>query len=153
MWLTGDGVWLNFKGMERVIRFSISLEAELSKLFDQWMKRNGYDNRSEAIRDLIRDKLVEEEWKDESKEVVAVLTLVYDHESRELPEVLTSIQHEYYQLILSSTHVHLDKHNCLEAIILKGKAGEIKKVASRLLSQRRVKHGRLISTTTGKDIV
>jgi len=151
--LTGDEVWLNFKGMERVIRFSISLEAELSKQFDQWMKKNGYENRSEAIRDLIRDKLVEEEWKDEKKEVVAVLSLVFDHESRELPEILTSIQHGYYHLILSSTHVHLDKHNCLEAIILKGKAGEIKKVANKLLSQRRVKHGRLIFTTTGKDII
>ncbi len=151
--MTGDEVWLNFKGMERVIRFSISLEAELSKQFDQWMKKNGYENRSEAIRDLIRDKLVEEEWKDEKKEVVAVLSLVFDHESRELPEILTSIQHGYYHLILSSTHVHLDKHNCLEAIILKGKAGEIKKVANKLLSQRRVKHGRLIFTTTGKDII
>jgi len=139
--------------MERVIRFSISLEAELSKKFDQWMKSNGYGNRSEAIRDLIRDKLVEEEWKDEKKEVVAVLSLVFDHESRELPEILTSIQHEYYHLILSSTHVHLDKHNCLEAIILKGQAGEVKKVANKLLSQRRVKHGRLIFSTTGKDIV
>lgn len=138
--------------MEKIIRFSISLEGDLSRKFDQWMKRNGYDNRSEAIRDLIRDKLVEEEWKDENKEVVAVLSLVYDHESRELPEVLTSIQHEFYNLILSSTHVHLDKHNCLEAIILKGKAGQIKKVANKLLSQRRVKHGRLILSTTGKDI-
>ncbi|MBC7361369.1 MAG: nickel-responsive transcriptional regulator NikR [Candidatus Aminicenantes bacterium] len=138
--------------MEKIIRFSISLELDLSKKFDQWMKKNGYDNRSEAIRDLIRDKLVEEEWKDENKEVVAVLSLVYDHESRELPEVLTSIQHEFYNLILSSTHVHLDKHNCLEAIILKGKAGQIKKVANKLLSQRRVKHGRLVLSTTGKDI-
>lgn len=138
--------------MEKIIRFSISLETDLSKKFDQWMKKNGYDNRSEAIRDLIRDKLVEEEWKDENKEVVAVLSLVYDHESRELPEVLTSIQHEFYNLILSSTHVHLDKHNCLEAIILKGKAGQIKRVANKLLSQRRVKHGRLVLSTTGKDI-
>jgi CopG family nickel-responsive transcriptional regulator len=139
--------------MEKIIRFSISLEADLSKKFDQWMNKNGYENRSEAIRDLIRDKLVDEEWKDEGKEVVAVLSLVYDHESRELPEVLTSIQHEFYNLILSSTHVHLDRHNCLEAIIMKGKAGLIKKVANKLLSQRRVKHGRLVLTTTGKDIV
>ncbi|MGB9892818.1 MAG: nickel-responsive transcriptional regulator NikR [Candidatus Saccharicenans sp.] len=138
--------------MEKIVRFSISLEIDLSRKFDQWMKKNGYDNRSEAIRDLIRDKLVEEEWKDENQEVVAVLSLVYDHESRELPEVLTSIQHKSYHLILSSTHVHLDKHNCLEAIILKGKAGQIKKVANQLLSQRRVKHGRLVLSTTGKDI-
>jgi len=139
--------------MENIVRFSISLEVDLSKKFDQWMKKNGYDNRSEAIRDLIRDRLVEEEWKDENKEVVAVLSLVYDHESRELPEVLTSIQHENYYLVLTSTHIHLNKHNCLEVVIMRGKAGLIKKVANKLLGQRRVKHGRLVMTTTGKDLV
>lgn len=138
--------------MEKTIRFSISLEQELSKQLDHWMKKNGYQNRSEAIRDLIRDKLVEEEWKDDQKEVVAVLSLVYDHESRELPEVLTSIQHEHYNLIMSSTHIHLDRHNCLEAIIMKGKAGQIKKAANKLLALRRVKHGRLVMSTTGRDI-
>jgi len=138
--------------MEKTIRFSISLEIELSRKFDRWMKKNGYDNRSEAIRDFIRDKLVEEEWKDEQAEVVAILALVYDHESRELPQALTNIQHQHYALILSSTHVHLDRHNCLEAIIMKGKAGLIKKVANDLLSQRRVKHGRLMISTTGQQI-
>jgi len=116
------------------------------------MKKNGYENRSEAIRDLIRDKLVEEEWKDDSKEVVAVLSLVYSHDSPELPRVLTDIQHQHHSLVISSTHIHLDKHNCLEAIIMKGQAGVIKKVASELLSLRRVKHGRLMMTTTGADI-
>jgi len=120
--------------MEKLVRFSISLEIDLSKKFDLWMKKNGYQNRSEAIRDLIRDKLVEEEWKDDQKEVVAILSLVYDHGNRELPEVLTNIQHEHYNLIMSSTHIHLDRDNCLEAIILKGKAGQIKKAASKLLS-------------------
>lgn len=135
--------------MERTIRFSISLEIELSRKFARWLKKNGYDNRSEAIRDLIRNKLVEEEWKDEQTEVAAILTLVYNHESRELPQALTNIQHRHNDLILSSTHVHLDKHNCLEAIIMKGKAGLIKNAANELLSLRRVKHGRLIMTTTG----
>jgi CopG family nickel-responsive transcriptional regulator len=138
--------------MEKLVRFSISLEIDLSKKFDLWMKKNGYQNRSEAIRDLIRDKLVEEEWKDDQKEVVAILSLVYDHGNRELPEVLTNIQHEHYNLIMSSTHIHLDRDNCLEAIILKGKAGQIKKAASKLLSLRRVKHGRLLMSTTGRDI-
>ena len=138
--------------MEKLVRFSISLEIDLSKKFDLWMKKNGYQNRSEAIRDLIRDKLVEEEWKDDQKEVVAILSLVYDHGNRELPEVLTNIQHEHYNLIMSSTHIHLDRDNCLEAIILKGKAGQIKKTASKLLSLRRVKHGRLLMSTTGRDI-
>lgn len=135
--------------MERTIRFSISLEIELSRKFARWLKKNSYDNRSEAIRDLIRNKLVEEEWKDEQTEVAAILTLVYNHESRELPQALTNIQHRHNDLILSSTHVHLDKHNCLEAIIMKGKAGLIKNAANELLSLRRVKHGRLIMTTTG----
>jgi len=138
--------------MEKTIRFSISLESELSRTFDSWMKKNGYENRSEAIRDLIRDKLVEEEWKDDSKEVVAVLSLVYSHDSPELPRVLTDIQHQHHSLVISSTHIHLDKHNCLEAIIMKGQAGVIKKVASELLSLRRVKHGRLMMTTTGAGI-
>ncbi|HEK85169.1 MAG: nickel-responsive transcriptional regulator NikR [Candidatus Saccharicenans sp.] len=139
--------------MEKIARFSISLEIELSKKFDLWMKKNGYNNRSEAIRDLIRDRLVEDEWKDEEKEVVAILSLVYNHESRDLSEVLTAIQHENYQLVLTSTHIHLDKHNCLEVIIMRGQAGQIKKVANKLLSQRRVKHGRLVMTTTGKNLV
>ncbi|HAV41432.1 MAG TPA: nickel-responsive transcriptional regulator NikR [Acidobacteria bacterium] len=138
--------------MEKTIRFSISLEMELSKKFDGWLKKNGYENRSEAIRDLIRDKLVEEEWKDDAKEVVAVLGLVYSHDSPELPRVLTDIQHQHHSLVISSTHIHLDKHNCLEVIIMKGQAGVIKKVASELLSLRRVKHGRLMMTTTGSDI-
>ncbi len=138
--------------MEKTIRFSISLESELSRKFDSWMKKNGYENRSEAVRDLIRDKLVEEEWKDDSKEVVAVLSLVYSHDSPELPRVLTDIQHQHHSLVISSTHIHLDKHNCLEVIIMKGQVGVIKKVASELLSLRRVKHGRLMMTTTGADI-
>ena len=138
--------------MEKTIRFSISLESELSRKFDSWMKKNSYENRSEAVRDLIRDKLVEEEWKDDSKEVVAVLSLVYSHDSPELPRVLTDIQHQHHSLVISSTHIHLDKHNCLEVIIMKGQAGVIKKVASELLSLRRVKHGRLMMTTTGADI-
>ena len=138
--------------MEKTIRFSISLESELSRKFDSWMKKNSYKNRSEAVRDLIRDKLVEEEWKDDSKEVVAVLSLVYSHDSPELPRVLTDIQHQHHSLVISSTHIHLDKHNCLEVIIMKGQAGVIKKVASELLSLRRVKHGRLMMTTTGEDI-
>ena len=138
--------------MEKTIRFSISLEMELSRTFDSWLKKNGYENRSEAIRDLIRDKLVEEEWKDDAKEVVAVLSLVYSHDSPELPRVLTDIQHQHHSLVISSTHIHLDKHNCLEVIIMKGQAGVIKKVASELLSLRRVKHGRLMMTTTGSDI-
>ncbi len=139
--------------MEKTIRFSISLETELSQKFDGWMKKNGYINRSEAIRHLIRDRLVEEEWTENKKEVMAVLSLVYDHHSRELQHALTEAQHEYFHLIMSATHIHLDQDNCFEAIIMKGKAGLIKQAANKLLSMKKVKHGRLTMSTTGKDIV
>jgi CopG family nickel-responsive transcriptional regulator len=135
--------------MSRVIRFGVSLEAKLLKEFDALVKKTGYGNRSEAIRDLIRARLVEEEWKDENKETVGILGIVYDHSSRELMETLTRIQHNHIPIIISSVHVHLDQHNCLEVIVLKGKSGLIKKTADQLLVTRNVKHGKFIMTTTG----
>jgi len=96
--------------------------------------------------------LVEEEWKDEEKETVGVLGLVYNHEIRELTETLTRIQHHYVDLIVSTTHIHLDHQNCLEVVIMRGKSSLIKKIADELLSTRSVKHGKLIMTTTGSEI-
>lgn len=138
--------------MSQVVRFGVSLEAELLKKFDGLIKKIGYANRSEAIRDLIRNRLVEEEWKNENTEAVAILGLVYDHHRRELQETLTEIQHEHLSVIVSSVHVHLDEHNCLEVIVLRGKAGFIKKTAQALLATRNVKHGKLILTTTGAGL-
>lgn len=138
--------------MAKVIRFGVSLETELLKKFDSLIKETEYKSRSEAIRDLIRERLVSEEWKEEKKETVGILGLVFSHEVRELTEKLTKVQHNYLNLIISSTHIHLDKHNCLEVIVLRGKSYLIKKISDELLSTRSVKHGKLLMTTTGKDI-
>jgi len=138
--------------MENVIRFGVSLKKDLLKKFDSLIERRGYKNRSEAFRDMIREWLVSEEWKKEEKETVGILCLVFSHKMRELTETLIKLQHKYLDLIISSTHIHMDKHNCLEVIVLRGKNYLIKKISDELLSTRNVKHGKLLMTTTGKDI-
>jgi len=138
--------------MARIARFGVSLETDLLEKFDSLIEKTGYSSRSEAIRDLIRERLVSEEWKDEEKETVGILGLVYNHEIRELTEALTKIQHRYINIIVSSTHIHLDHHNCLEVVVLRGKSSLIKRIADELMSTRRVKHGKLIMTTTGSEI-
>ncbi|MCD6192577.1 MAG: nickel-responsive transcriptional regulator NikR [Candidatus Aminicenantes bacterium] len=138
--------------MEKVTRFSISVDTELLKKYDALLKKTGYSNRSEAIRDLIRERLIKEEWTDPKKKVVGVLVLVYDHETRELTEVLNQIQHRHVQVVIASLHVHMDAHNCLEIIVLKGSVSRVRKIAQELLTLRNVKHGQLTMTTTGVDI-
>lgn len=135
-----------------IMRFGISLEDALLKRFDNLIKKKGYTNRSEAIRDLIRDSLVMEEWEGGTSETVGTVTIVYSHDTRELADTLTDIQHQYFNSILSSMHIHLDGHNCLEVIVVKGKAKDIKAIADRLISIRGVKHGKLSVTTTGKHL-
>lgn len=134
-----------------VTRFGVSVESSLLAKFDKLIKRKGYGNRSEAFRDMMREFLISEEWK-KNTETVGVLSLVYSHESRELQEVLAGIQHNHLEVIISSTHVHLDRHNCLEVVILKGKSSLIKKISEELRSTKKVKHGKLLMTTTGLDI-
>jgi CopG family nickel-responsive transcriptional regulator len=131
-------------------RFSISLDEGLLKRFDFHISRKGYANRSEAIRDLIRDSLVREEWEDSKRETVGTITIVYSHDKRELTDALIDFQHDHYTLVLSSLHIHLDEHNCLEVIVVKGKARDIKKIADRLIGTKGVKHGRLTLATTGR---
>lgn len=138
--------------MEKVTRFSISVNSDLLKKYDSLLEKIGYSNRSEAIRDLIRERLTREEWKDSRKKVVAVLALVYDHQTRELTEVLNKIQHRHVHAVIASMHVHLDEHNCLEIIVLRGSASRVEKIANELLTTRNVKHGQLIKTTTGAEI-
>ena len=135
-----------------VFRFGISLEKALIERFDRLIKKKGYANRSEAIRDLIRDSLVTEEWESSSAETVGIITLVYSHDIRELTDNLTDFQHLYHNLIISAMHIHLDEHNCLEAIVVKGKAMNIKIIADRLIGTKGVKHGKLTVTTTGKHL-
>lgn len=133
-------------------RIGISISRRLLKAFDSIIRHKGYPSRSEAIRDIIRDYLVEQEWVAGKGEVVGTVTIVYDHHSRELGKRLTELQHHHRGAIISSTHVHLDEDNCLEVVIVKAKPGEVRKIADELISTRGVKHGRLVATTTGKGI-
>ena len=132
-------------------RFSISLEEDLLDKFDQYIKKHGYDNRSEAVRDLIRKGLVKEEW-DSNSSVVGVVTLVYDHHKPQLQERVTELQHRFYNIITSSTHVHMDHHNCLEVTIAKGRASEVQEMAQGLIALRGVKDGSLTMTSTGGEL-
>lgn len=135
-----------------VIRFGISLDNTLLQRFDGLIRKKGYSNRSEAIRDLIRGSLVSEEWESSTAETVGTITIVYSHETRELTDTLTELQHGYHSSIISAMHIHLDEHNCLEVIVVKGKARDIKIIADRLIGTKGVKHGRLTVTTTGKHL-
>ena len=135
-----------------LVRFGISLDNILLKRFDSLIGKKGYANRSEAIRDLIRDSLVMDEWESSSAETVGTITIVYSHETRELTDTLTDLQHRYHSSIISAMHIHLDEHNCLEVIVVRGKARDIKAIADRLIGTKGVKHGKLTVTTTGKHL-
>ena len=132
-------------------RFSVSLEEELLEQFDAYIRERGYVNRSEAMRDLIRKEFISEQWEQDG-EVAGVVTLVYDHHQAQLQKKITEIQHEYYTLITSTTHVHMDHDNCLEVIIVKGKASRIKELAERIIAMRGVKNGKLTMTSTGHHL-
>ena len=137
--------------MKKLVRFGVSLDQKLLQTFDRHIERRRYTNRSEALRDLIRDNLVGEEW-DENKETVGTITFVYDHHVRDLTAKLTDIQHDYQGRILSGMHVHLDHDHCLEVLVVKGRGSDIKQVADALVSVKGVKHGKLTMTTTGKEL-
>jgi CopG family nickel-responsive transcriptional regulator len=133
-------------------RIGVSISDGLLKAFDKIIRQKGYASRSEAIRDIIRDFLVEQEWVAGKKEVVGTVTIVYDHHSRELGNRLTELQHRHHTAIISSTHVHLDEHNCLEVIIVRAKPEEVKRIADQLISTKGVKHGKLVATSSGRGI-
>ena len=137
--------------MGDLVRTGLSLERELLTRFDRTIRRRGYRIRSEAIRDLIREDLVTEEA-DANKIVVGTLTLVYDHHRGGLSEKLIEIQHRAGGKVLAVTHVHLDHHNCLEVVIMKGRCGDLRRVGDEILSSRGVKHGRLVITSTGRHL-
>jgi len=137
--------------MEEIVRFGVSMDSGLLKQFDKYINQKGYANRSEAIRDLIRNNLVEEEWEVGTGETVGTITIIYNHHKRELTDTLTNIQHKYHASMISTMHVHLDSHNCLEVLVVKGKAREIKIIADRLIGTKGVMHGKLTTTTLGKD--
>ena len=129
--------------MEQVERIGVSLEKDLLVLFDKMIKKQGYQNRSEAIRDLIRERLSEQKLKNPKAKAVAAVYLVYDHHATNLMEKLTELQHSRLLQTVCSTHVHLDHHDCLELIVLKGKFGEINKTAENLISIKGVKLGKI----------
>ncbi len=135
-------------------RIGISLEEGLLAQFDRLIADKGYVNRSEAIRDLIRDALVQREWSESSgrEERVAVVTLVYDHDSSSLAHKLAHIQHENHKAVVSALHVHMDEHNCLEVLVLRGRAQEVLAMGEGLISTRGVKFGKLVPATTGQTL-
>lgn len=136
--------------MAELTRTGVSLEKDLLEQFDRLIASRGYKNRSEAIRDLIRESLVSEAV-DKNKTVVATLSMIYDHHSPNLSDKLNEIQHHAHGSVMAATHVHLDTDNCLEVVLMKGRSGEIKHLADHMIAMRGVKHGKLVLTTPGKD--
>ena len=136
--------------MAETVRFGISIDERLLNRFDALIDEKGYSNRSEAIRDLIRNALVEDEWARENQEMVGTVSLVYDHHTRDLSDKLTEHQHSHHKGIISALHFHLDAHYCLEVVMIKGKARKIKKLAEELIGTKGVKHGKLMTSTTVK---
>jgi len=130
-----------------IIRFGVSIDENLLTQFDDLISEKGYVNRSEAIRDLIRDKMESIEISDPEQEAIGTLSIVYSHDVREISDKLNDIQHSYHQNIISTTHIHLDHHNCLEVLILKGKSSEIKSLSDKLMSIKNVRNGKLMLST------
>lgn len=133
-------------------RFGVSMEAELLKLFDAYIQREGYKNRSEALRDLIRQCFVQNEW-EKNATVAGVILLVYNHHKRDLVDKLLDMAHDFQKIIICTQHVHLDHDNCLETIVIKGKANSIQELHDRMKACKGVKHVALSMTTTGEKIV
>lgn len=126
------------------------MEESLLSEFDSLCASKGYENRSEAIRDMVRNLLMEETVKKEDTEGVGTLTLVYNHHQRELEEKLTEYQHHHLNAIISTIHIHLTPHLCLEVLLLRGSSKEIRKVADGLIATKGVKHGRLVLTAVAE---
>ena len=135
-----------------VTRFSVSADKTLMRQFDQLRKAQGYKNRSLAVADMMRDRLVEHRQDGADYEAAGTVTLVYDHHKTHVQETLTDLQHDHLGVIVSTLHVHLDHHHCLEVIVIKGKSGTLKRFADRLIGARGVKHGKFNLTSTGKDL-
>lgn len=140
--------------MSHIVRFGISIPADLITSFDKFIAEHHYTNRSEAIRDLIRDKLVQREWHAniKGKQVIGTITSVYDHHRRELLKKLTDLQHDFHENIISSQHIHLDHHNCLEVVIVRGEAEKVRQLADQINALTGIKHSKLAMTTSGLDL-
>lgn len=139
--------------MSGVVRFGVSADERLLERFDALIAEKGYVNRSEAVRDLMRASLVEEQWMTGEGEAVGTVTLVYDHHASDLAERLTAQQHTHHHEIISTLHVHLDHDHCLEVLVLRGAPHTIGRIASELIGTKGVKHGKFVATTTGQGLV
>jgi CopG family nickel-responsive transcriptional regulator len=138
--------------MTELVRFGVSLERRLLQSFDARLKEKQYTNRSEAIRDLIREDLIKKEWQG-NKEVTGAIILIYNHQKRQLLNRLMDVQHNYHDNILSTQHIHLDEDNCLEIIAVKGQARRIEELYGKLKSEKGVKHGCFAASTTGRQVI
>lgn len=138
--------------MGKLTRFGVSLPCDLVESFDKGIRGKGYKTRSEAIGDLMRDFLVDAQWGRGDDSVVGTVTIVYDHEKHGLADTLTGLQHEHHHAIVCTTHIHMDEHNCLEVLVVRGSTDEVRKIADRLISTTGVKHGKLVCSSTGAHI-
>lgn len=139
--------------MAQLVRFGVAMEPALLDRFDALVSRRGIaTNRSEAIRGLVREALVDAEWEDATGEIVGTVTMVFDHHASDLSERLDSLQHAHHDKIVSTLHVHLDAHNCLEVLVIRGTSKDVSAIADALLGTKGVKHGKLVTTTTGRDL-
>jgi len=139
--------------MADLARFGVSIDQQLLARFDRFLDDKGYANRSEALRDLIRNALVEDELhRNEGMAAIGTVTLLYNHHTRDLADRLTEHQHSHHDAIVSALHVHLDAHHCLEVVVVRGSAAQVKRLAEELLATRGVKHGKLVLTTAGPEL-
>jgi CopG family transcriptional regulator, nickel-responsive regulator len=137
--------------MSELVRFGVSLERPLLERFDELIRERQYTNRSEALRDMIRSELVQRAWR-EGRDVAGAITLIYDHHKRDVLSKVTDIQHGFQQVIISTQHIHLDHHNCLEIVAARGKAEDVQRLADALKSIKGVRHGTLSMSSTGREI-
>lgn len=133
--------------MHHLSRFGVSLEDNLLEAFDKSIGGQGYQNRSEAIRDLIRDHLIQKKINHGASEVIGVVTLVYDHRVHHLSDVLADMQHKAEVNVNASLHIHLDEHNCLEVIVIRGRADKVHEISGKLIATKGVQNGKLVTTT------
>jgi len=129
--------------MSKLIRTAFAIEEDLLARFDNWTIAHGYSNRSEALRDLMRSTLIEAEWEKPTAKVLATLSIIYDHEQRELPRQLTALQHADHHAILCSQHVHLDQHKCLEVIVMSGTVRQLRRICDAITAAKGVLTGKL----------
>lgn len=133
--------------MEELTRIGVAIGSDLLARFDRFIAKQGYTNRSEALRDLMRDRLVAGAVGDPETPVVGTVTLIYDHHTRLLPDKLMTLQHDHHELIISTTHAHLDHHTCLEVVVVKGGSKRVQKLADLLIGAKGVQHGRLVMSS------